>query len=138
MAVVSIIMPDTMVVQDGLGYADLDLSSVAANIHAIQWDGSKGHIEYNDGTANADIDSFADYQAISDEHAAQKVTQDAAAKTASDTEAADKAALEATYQHKRSLEYPSVGDQLDALYHAGTFDATMTATIKAVKDKYPK
>jgi len=24
------------------------------------------------------------------------------------------------------------------LYHAGTFDATMTAAIKAVKDKYPK
>jgi hypothetical protein len=24
------------------------------------------------------------------------------------------------------------------LFHAGTFDATMTATIQAVKDKYPK
>ena len=42
------------------------------------------------------------------------------------------------YQAPRKAEYPSIGDQLDALYHAGTFDSTMTATIKAVKDKYPK
>ena len=42
------------------------------------------------------------------------------------------------YQRSRAAEYPSIGDQLDALYHAGTFDSTMTATIKAVKDKYPK
>jgi|3_EtaG_2_1085321.scaffolds.fasta_scaffold15896_5 hypothetical protein len=42
------------------------------------------------------------------------------------------------YSRDREAEYPPVGDQLDALYHAGTFDATMTATLKAVKDKYPK
>ena len=42
------------------------------------------------------------------------------------------------YARNRANEYPSIGDQLDALYHAGTFDATMTAAIKAVKDKYPK
>ena len=42
------------------------------------------------------------------------------------------------YQAPRRAEYPSIGDQLDALYHAGTFDSTMTATIQAVKDKYPK
>jgi len=42
------------------------------------------------------------------------------------------------YQAPRRAEYPSIGDQLDSLYHAGTFDSTMTAAIKAVKDKYPK
>lgn len=42
------------------------------------------------------------------------------------------------YARNRKAEYPSIGDQLDSLYHAGTFDSTMTATIKAVKDKYPK
>ena len=30
------------------------------------------------------------------------------------------------------------GGQLDALYHAGLFPAAMTASIKAIKDKYPK
>jgi hypothetical protein len=43
-----------------------------------------------------------------------------------------------TYQEKRVSEYPSMGDQLDALYHAGSFPAAMTASIKAIKDKYPK
>ena len=43
-----------------------------------------------------------------------------------------------TYQEKRVSEYPSIGDQLDALYHAGVFPAAMTASIKAIKDKYPK
>lgn len=42
------------------------------------------------------------------------------------------------YADKRRGEYPSIGDQLDALYHAGVFPADMAARIKAVKDKYPK
>ena len=43
-----------------------------------------------------------------------------------------------TYQENRVSEYPPIGDQLDALYHAGVFPAAMTASIKAIKDKYPK
>jgi hypothetical protein len=39
---------------------------------------------------------------------------------------------------KRRFEYPSIGDQLDALFHAGVFPAEMAARIQAVKDKYPK
>lgn len=38
----------------------------------------------------------------------------------------------------RQAEYPSIGDQLDDLFHAGAFSAEMTAKIQAVKDKYPK
>ena len=41
------------------------------------------------------------------------------------------------YQRKRKLEYPNIGDQLDALFHAGVFPADMAAKIQAVKDKYP-
>tara|TARA_R100001086_G_scaffold240538_1_gene166735 strand:- start:112 stop:405 length:294 start_codon:yes stop_codon:yes gene_type:complete len=40
------------------------------------------------------------------------------------------------YQRDRALEYPSIEDQLDDLYHNG-IDGWKT-TIKAVKDKYPK
>jgi len=40
------------------------------------------------------------------------------------------------YQEKRAIEYPSMADQLDDIYHNG-IDA-WKATIKAVKDKYPK
>jgi len=42
------------------------------------------------------------------------------------------------YKNNRKDEYPSIGDQLDALFHAGLFDSDMTAKIQAVKDKYPK
>ena len=40
------------------------------------------------------------------------------------------------YKIKRAAEYPSIEDQLDEIYHNG-IDA-WKATIKVVKDKYPK
>jgi len=42
------------------------------------------------------------------------------------------------YKSKRAPEYPSIGDQLDALFHAGVFPPEMAAQIQAIKDKYPK
>lgn len=42
------------------------------------------------------------------------------------------------YQRKRVVEYPSIGDQLDALFHAGVFPSDMAEQIQAIKDKYPK
>lgn len=42
------------------------------------------------------------------------------------------------YRRKRADEYPAIGDQLDALFHAGVFPAEMAAQIQAIKDKYPK
>jgi len=42
------------------------------------------------------------------------------------------------YRLLREQKYPPIGDQLDALYHAGVFPEEMTAQIKAVKDLYPK
>lgn len=55
----------------------------------------------------------------------------------------DRAAVQAymdahAYVENRRQEYPSIGDQLDALFHAGVFPAEMAAKIQAVKDKYPK
>jgi hypothetical protein len=43
------------------------------------------------------------------------------------------------YKDKRRLEYPSVADQLDMIYH-DTLDGTTTWTdaITAIKVKYPK
>ena len=40
------------------------------------------------------------------------------------------------YQRDRAIAYPSITDQLDDLYHNG-IDG-WKATIKTVKDKYPK
>ena len=41
------------------------------------------------------------------------------------------------YKRNRAREYPSIQEQLDALYHAGVFPAEMAAKIRAVKEKYP-
>ena len=40
------------------------------------------------------------------------------------------------YKYQRAKEYPSIAEQLDALYHKG-YDG-WKAEIEAVKNKYPK
>lgn len=42
------------------------------------------------------------------------------------------------YQQQRAAEYPSIGDQLDALWKGGDAAAEMLAKVQAVKAKYPK
>ena len=42
-----------------------------------------------------------------------------------------------SYQDKRQTEYPSIGDQLDKIYHDG-IDAWKADMINPVKDKYAK
>ena len=57
--------------------------------------------------------------------------------TAEISKADIQAKIDATkYQRDRALEYPSMADQLDDIYHNG-IDA-WKATIKVTKDKYPK
>jgi hypothetical protein len=51
-------------------------------------------------------------------------------------QAADAALI--PYTIKRRNEYPSIGDQLDALFKAGVFPEDMAAQIQSVKDKHPK
>ena len=47
-----------------------------------------------------------------------------------------KAITSTQYQRDRALDYPSIQDQLDDLYHNG-IDG-WKSTIKTTKDKYPK
>lgn len=42
------------------------------------------------------------------------------------------------HKEPRAMHYPSIGDQLDDLFHAGAFSPEMAAKIQAIKDKYPK
>ena len=46
--------------------------------------------------------------------------------------------LKVKYKDDRRISYPDIGDQLDALYHAGVFPKEMADKIKAVKDANPK
>jgi hypothetical protein len=43
-----------------------------------------------------------------------------------------------SYISKRQSEYPSIGDQLDALWKGGDAQTEMLAKVMAVKAKYPK
>ena len=42
------------------------------------------------------------------------------------------------YQRQRAPEYPSIGDQLDAIWKGGDAYDVMLAKVMAIKDKYPK
>jgi hypothetical protein len=55
----------------------------------------------------------------------------------------DRAAVDAwvspdQYKRDRVTEYPSIGDQLDALWKGGDDAAAMLEQVMAVKSKYPK
>ena len=55
---------------------------------------------------------------------------------AGNTATAADAIPDPTYQENRVAEYPPIGDQLDDIYHNGL--TKWKATIKVIKDKYPK
>jgi hypothetical protein len=42
------------------------------------------------------------------------------------------------YKTDRAAQYPPIGDQLDALYHANLFPTEMAEKIRTVKDRNPK
>ena len=138
MATLTIVKDDKWVKVDGVGLT-LDAVDLPANVHAIQWDGSTGHIEYNDGTANETISSIDAYSTITNDHATLK-----AANATADAEAATALATEQnTYAHKRlydeTTSYASIGEQLDQQYHdAVNGTTTWKDVVAAVKAAHPK
>lgn len=107
---------------------------VDGNIHAIQWDGSSGEIEYKDNTPNATITDISSY-GFETKYATEKQAI-ADAESQAEVQAEADRISSMTYVDKRLAEYPSIGDQLDDIYHNG-IDG-WKGTIKAIKDKYPK
>lgn len=69
MAKYSIIPSDGFVSKDGVGYSGLTFS-IDSTIHAVQWDGTSGEIEYKqtaDGKPeNASFDDITDFQSAVD------------------------------------------------------------------------
>lgn len=132
MATLTIVKSDNAVAVDGVGRT-VDCSDLASNLWAVQFDGSNGHIEYNDGTPNEAITDVNDFQSKIDAHKAQDV--DLGDKPDEETFFA---AL--SYTEKRLMRgYASIGDQLDMQYHDkvnGT--TTWKDHIAKVKSDYPK
>ena len=69
MARISIIADDKTVVKDGRGLGGLTLSSIPADVWAVQWDSttSKGHVEKRD-LSITEITELGVYQACVDEY----------------------------------------------------------------------
>ena len=138
MPTLTIVKDDKYVAVDGHGLT-LSEVSLPANVHAIQWNGTNGWIEYNDGTENETISSISTYSTITDNHATLK-----AANATAETEKAEaQTALEATYSWKRkndeTTRYADIGEQLDQQYHdAVNGTTTWKDGIAAVKAAHPK
>lgn len=134
MATLTIIKDDKWVSVDGLGL-HLDEVVLPSNVHAVQWDGSAGWIEYNDGTHNKSISSISDYSTITDDHATKKAANEAAATKAAN----DQKALEDTYTHKRKTAYAPIQEQLDQQYWDAVNGTTIWKdAIAKVKSDNPK
>ena len=67
MARITVVKPDGLVIVDNEGYNNIDLSFLAADIHAIQWYDTEGEIERVDQRGrplpNEEITSFDAYEA---------------------------------------------------------------------------
>jgi len=123
---VTIVKEDRVVMVDGDGL-NFDFA-LDDNIWAIQWNGSTGEVEYNDGAPNLTLDSFSDYQYLVDAHSTEK-------QRVSDEEAQ----ADITYVEKRVGSYPSLEEQADMQYwDAINGTTTWIESITAVKEKHPK
>ena len=146
MTTLTIIKDDSFVRVDGVALEPVDCSSLASNIHAIQFDGTNGEVEYNDGTANLAITAISDYSTITDLWTSAKATHDTEvsdAATAASNAAEAEAALRLTHGWKRvndlTTKYASIGNQLDQQYHdAVNGTTTWKDAIAAVKAAHPK
>lgn len=56
----TIIVPDGTVGIDG-EFRHVDLTSINPNLRAVQWDGTKGHIEFEDGSPNQAISNIVQF-----------------------------------------------------------------------------
>ena len=55
---ITIIKDDQAVYEDGVAVIGIDLSDLPADLHALQWDGNKGHIEWKTvATPNQSVSS---------------------------------------------------------------------------------
>lgn len=133
MTTLTIIPIDKTIIVDGeLLVFEFDIDE---DIHAIQWNGNTGHIEYKSGKENKIINDISDYQSYVTLHGEEKVKQEQARLKAEQDE------LEKTplYIRERTSEYGSLGEQLDMIYWDKKNETTVWENhIDTIKNKYPK
>ncbi len=128
---ITIVADDKVVMIDGEGLNfDFELDS---SIWAIQWDGTKGEVEYKDNTPNLELTDFTEYQYLVDDFNTEKVRL---------AEVATQAALDAeavrTYADRRKAKYEELNQfemQFDDQVNGTT---TWVGAINAIKAEFPK
>lgn len=124
----TIIPSDEAVYKDNLFYAGLVWESTPDNIHALQWNGSKGWIEFNDGSSNLEINELPIW-----------ANNAIIAFDVKHSEILNYVAPEPTYADKRQAEYPPIADYLDGVVKGDQAQIDKyIADCRAVKAKYPK
>ena len=128
---VGIVKEDKVVMVDGEGMNfDFDLPS---NVWAIQWNGTTGEIEFNDGSPNEVITDFSAYQSFVDGHATEKQRlADVATQEATDAEAA------LTYADRRKAKYDALNQFEMQFDDATNSTTTWVDAINAIKAEFPK
>jgi hypothetical protein len=129
--IIQVVVEDRVVSIDGEGM-NFDFV-VDSGIWAIQWNGTVGEVEYNDGRPNSPITSFVEYQHLIDGHATEKASKEALAIQVETDRVAN-----LTYQEKRAAAYPPMQDYLDGIVKGDTAQVDQyISDCLAVKALYP-
>ena len=74
----TIIVDDKTIIVDNEAMIDCqqDLSWIPSNVNAVHWDGSKGEVEYTDGTPNAEITEIGIWNQAVTDHTNEKTRLD--------------------------------------------------------------
>ena len=85
------------------GYVGIntDWSYIPTGVHAVQWDGSSGEVEYDDGSPNVGITSLGVYEAAVTHHENERLRL--VAQAVADQATLDNKDWNRVFRHKRSI-----------------------------------
>ena len=112
----TIVVADGTVHKNGINHIGLDLStcSIPANVWALQWDGTKGHIEYQGQGPNEEIDELPNWATAAE--VKWQTVQDAVDNPEEEEEAEDKSIPETFWATYPAASWQSVDQILMKTY----------------------
>lgn len=128
---VCVITDDRMIQIDGEAI-NFDFT-IDANIHAIEWNGSTGNVQFKDNTPNEELTSITAYQSLVDAFFTEKQRlENIAVQNANDAEAA------LTYADRRKFKYDALNQFELQFDDAANSTTTWLDAINAIKAEFPK
>jgi hypothetical protein len=128
---VCVITDDRMIQIDGEAI-NFDFT-IDANIHAIEWLGSTGNVQFKDNTPNEELTAITAYQSLVDAFFTEKQRlENIAVQNANDAEAA------VTYADRRKVKYDALNQFELQFDDAANSTTTWLDAINAIKAEFPK